>query len=846
MSGRSSVNRTEHGQVVVLFALLLPMLLAMSAFVIGIGNWFVHAKHLQTKADAGALAGGTAWEFPCGTGITAIDQRIATTAHAYAEPNNPQVGGVPNSRIHAVLNAPDWYDNDSNPGAADNPDICDGLRLDVKVTEDNSFPLASLLPLFPDIKRKAVVELKEAEGASGLLPIAVRAPEPRSALAIFYNEANRSILDSKYLIKKTGPGGPGLPGLPAGLQGWSTEISSTDARGWASVSVQGRTGVVIAISFRGACNTWAAPGAPPGINIASGGGCLEDGQGPGATPYFTVDELCNQGSIRIAFCHFVDENTDYPTETVLSGLHFIRGYPSGGVSGNGAPVLQRGYLGPGSCGSGYGSGYFAAFPNTCGATMNASIDVGSCFRHRKGGNWTGPCIDPATDPTATETRIASNVEVKYTLVYGIGNNPNGNAICVFGSTCDLAPTGTGLISATGGLDMSPAPNETRYHLALRIRLKETVAPGRSCTGGGFSGQCEWYFLGSGRVDSEPNNQTIFNDPVQRIFRGDSVSAGPVRWLRLKADRSPCSSPVPTDEFGFGGEEGNQPVSATSCFVVEMGMKGGIATDADEPGVLFSDGIGASQMGYVDCTATGSQNIVDEILHGCPPLYAPNSFNTSPFCPAQNDLFTQPYPGYPNPPFNNGDWPPLRCIKTRPTSQGSDLVKGLNGRFFFPGDPNPPPNPPSMCPSPNGNNFVFGRNYWKHVVNGPPFGYAEDDGSWMTHFDSRDPRLVTIFLTTTTSFSASGQNVYPVVGAIAVYITGYGRVQGSRRNARLVPDDPCAGPPPADVDLSGGSNGGRVLWGHILNAAILSANGTPSSRPCNPGGSTQVCIPELVE
>ena len=40
----------------------------------------------------------------------------------------------------------------------ENLDICDGSRprrLDVKVTEDNSFPLASLIPLFPDIKRKA-------------------------------------------------------------------------------------------------------------------------------------------------------------------------------------------------------------------------------------------------------------------------------------------------------------------------------------------------------------------------------------------------------------------------------------------------------------------------------------------------------------------------------------------------------------------------------------------------------------------------------------------------------------------------------------------------------------------
>jgi Putative Flp pilus-assembly TadE/G-like len=57
-------GRCECGQVVVLFALLVPMLLALGAAVIGVGNWYVHAKHLQTKADAAVFAGGGAWGFP--------------------------------------------------------------------------------------------------------------------------------------------------------------------------------------------------------------------------------------------------------------------------------------------------------------------------------------------------------------------------------------------------------------------------------------------------------------------------------------------------------------------------------------------------------------------------------------------------------------------------------------------------------------------------------------------------------------------------------------------------------------------------------------------------------------
>ena len=60
-----TMRRNEQGQVVLIVGLLIPMLLALGAFVIGIGNWYVHAKHLQTKADASALGGGSAWSFPC-------------------------------------------------------------------------------------------------------------------------------------------------------------------------------------------------------------------------------------------------------------------------------------------------------------------------------------------------------------------------------------------------------------------------------------------------------------------------------------------------------------------------------------------------------------------------------------------------------------------------------------------------------------------------------------------------------------------------------------------------------------------------------------------------------------
>ena len=97
----------------VLFALMLPMFLALGGVVIGIGNWYVHAKNLQTKADAGAFAGGSAWSFPCGgNSIPAPSSPTRVTSQgpstvapvATAVGGNPQVGGVDSSKIHTVLN----------------------------------------------------------------------------------------------------------------------------------------------------------------------------------------------------------------------------------------------------------------------------------------------------------------------------------------------------------------------------------------------------------------------------------------------------------------------------------------------------------------------------------------------------------------------------------------------------------------------------------------------------------------------------------------------------------------------------------------------------------------------
>jgi Putative Flp pilus-assembly TadE/G-like len=820
--------RNDSGQVVVIFALLIPVLLALSAFVIGIGNWHVHGKHLQTKADAGAFAGAGSWAFPCGP---EIDARIDAAARAYAGSDNPQVGGVPDTSIHTKLNALQWYDDDSQPNPAElvdppNPSLCDAKILDVKVTEDNSFPLASLIPLFPDIKRRARVEIQEAEGISGVLPIAVRAPVPVSAAAVYYNHANGNILSVRYFVRSNG-----IINMPATLQGWTTQNPDDPVGSWTSFSPPPAASVAIAVSFRGACNTnLPAPNATTRrITISPGPNCFED---EGFANVNGVNGLCNQGSgTQVVNC-FHSNSGAWPNENIASGLHFIRGYQDVSPSslGSAPPLIQEAWLEPGSCTYTY---LYTHPTNDCDATLRVQVNLGSVSEDEPG----NPVLD-------VQTRRAGNVEVKWGLLRSDGSTACGN----FGNTCDLNsgsnPNAQGVVTYSGSV---PFDAQSRANsIAIQIRVKGSTVnanPGNCGPGlNNYSDNCRWFHVGSGWISTSVNpiqnngGIAVRQSPVQQGFRGDSIASGSVQWLRLAQDTTaPCDSANRQDTNAASAQTG-----ALRCFFIEMGLKGGIAAGANEEPILFNDGIGSSQMGSIDCDPNINQGqiLIDGVIKGCGPSYARHPFDWSPLCPSGNSIFQTPNPG---PPWDDGRWPPLRCIKTRPTGSMNQLERGLDGRFFDNQNQN-------SCPggANGGPGFIKGRNYWdKDTQNGylgvPPYGYKE--GTHDTNFNKGDPRIVTIFLTTTEAFASSGQNTYPITGFIQVYITGYGRISGGGINV----DDPCPGSaPPTDLDLGAGNTSGYAVWGHILDHVIPAPGATPSGRICAPGTSGQPCVAVLVD
>lgn len=851
-------RQDEHGQVVVFFALLVPMLLMVTAVVVAGGNWYTHAKNLQTKVDAAALAGGDDWAFPCGpdsdsnaqgTGIVDVARQyfgshMTAAGTGYTSPLNPQVGGVPGSDMHVVINGNAFWDDDagSNPADQTTPSgsVCESKILDVKATEGNSFPLASVLPLFPDIKRKARLQIEEAAGVTGLLPIAVRIPRPLSAVAVFYNEQDGNIISSQYMREVCIPTVTYcVPFAPAGLGQWTTDPASATAP-VPGVSVATTTGVVIASSFRAACNVTGAT-AP----------CL-DASPAGVTD---INAFCNQN--RTVTCW--DATGSAGSSNVEAGVQFIRGYGNT-PTGTGTPQLRSAYLRPSGAGC---EPYLNSLPTACSQILNLEVDLGALESLYP---------DPPGPPPGPLTRLplrAQDVQVRYRLV-----RSNGTSFCDnYGTSCDLipsSPTATGTVTfSTTGAPLPIPVDSWENSVAIEIRLRDVEPPNglpAACSNSNFNANCRWYYTATSISPSvAPTDAEILASPIQRSFMGSVDRTGPLRWLRLDIDpqcnNMPFESggdrlfgwvdppPTPTDDAA------SRPVGSSPCYVVNIGLQGGMARDQDEPPVALLLGSGSSQRALVHCDDNVPfGQVEDEIRLGCQyPAYTGNKFADPPgpsgWCPYGDDtpgtFFTLPKPSFPN-------WDvAFDCVLTRPTASANQMMQGFNQRLF--GVNNNP-----ACPADDGSSFQAGRNYWHRANNSnQTYGFAWDGtpaqppyAARGAKFSDQDKRVVSLFLTPYGSFTSAGTQVQELVGLGSFYITGYGRINGGR----LTIEDPCSdgasspvyqwagNDPPPDLDLSRNTT---VLWGHFIKDVPGGAFGG-THNPCQPELSFNPCVPVLVE
>jgi Putative Flp pilus-assembly TadE/G-like len=198
------VSTDERGAVLVISLVVMLTLFVIASYAIDTGIWFVHHRHLQTQADAAALAGAQNFQYPCTPGGT-MDQAVATTVHRYDGTTvssggyNTQVPVTPtpsttySSTAHNLIsqiNQADFVDqsqpNDS--GLSGSP-CADGV-IDVKLSETN---LPSFFPpLFspPHITAQARVSILQATSNVGAEPFAEPLPTPNTMTATLVDESN--------------------------------------------------------------------------------------------------------------------------------------------------------------------------------------------------------------------------------------------------------------------------------------------------------------------------------------------------------------------------------------------------------------------------------------------------------------------------------------------------------------------------------------------------------------------------------------------------------------------------------------------------------------------------------
>jgi hypothetical protein len=201
--------RGESGVVLVLFAMMLPALIGMGGLVIDVGNWFAHKRHLQTQADAAALAGAGEFRFPCSD--TPIREEIAQYSSVDQDGYNPQIGSTELAELHEEINSPTWYEQSAPvDDTVRTGGPCAAKMIDVKLTEtDLPWYLKLFGDLVPYINTHARVEIRQQTVSAGALPVGVPDTGPQRVRAIFVDEATGNVVASRDLTA-TGTSSGGL------------------------------------------------------------------------------------------------------------------------------------------------------------------------------------------------------------------------------------------------------------------------------------------------------------------------------------------------------------------------------------------------------------------------------------------------------------------------------------------------------------------------------------------------------------------------------------------------------------------------------------------------------------
>jgi hypothetical protein len=251
-------------------------------------------------------------------------------------------------------------------------------------------------------------------------------------------------------------------------------------------------------------------------------------------------------------------------------------------------------------------------------------------------------------------------------------------------------------------------------------------------------------------------------PVQRAFVSDPVRSGPVQALQIGLAGG---STAGANSFQRG---------STQNLTVTLGTPGNFevqAATANAPLVTLRLDGGGSLKQTIDCDPN-IPNLRGEIAQGCAPGYTAD--DTGAACPSYNALWSTAQPWY--------------CVKSQTGGPVPNQIdQGFNQRI-------------------------------QGGANG-----CVDDNAW-PNYPLNDTRIVPLFLTPFGSFQGNGNDVYPVTGFGAFYVTGYN-------------GDPC---PNATPNVPKGG-----IVGHFINYIVHDPGSTPSPKFCDIN-SLVPCIPVLVK
>ena len=319
-----------------------------------------------------------------------------------------------------------------------------------------------------------------------------------------------------------------------GLQGWTTENPEDPNAAGLRLVLARTTGVVMAISYRGACNTNPPPPSPrnlPNIRLRA----RHASRTTVGRRTRDVDTFCNQGAPRGGELLL--------TRPASPNRRFSRGFTSSGAyrrtsPANGPPGSSSAYLDSPAPARTFAQGN-STRPERA-RSISLDLDVGSAGGSTRDRRLLPP--GPQTRPLATRRTSRSST----CKVTASANNNNIVRVRATPASWSTTGDGNGLSSQRAGRMPDLAPRR-RNAVAIQVRLQKRRSPNAAVRSDQLRQQVRALLLRqSADVNTEPTQgRRSWTTPVQRAFRGNT---GHGRFDRcfVKADREPAC-PGGTDE-----------------------------------------------------------------------------------------------------------------------------------------------------------------------------------------------------------------------------------------------------------------------------------------------------------